>query len=170
MKNPRNPKKDPELSTTSKYDKPVGMTWRILSIIYDSVLSFALLIVATILVLPISGGKPVAPGNHLLQLYLFYVIYLFFTWFWIHGGQTLGMKAWRIRLVCDDGKPLNWTRASLRFFAALLSWALLGGGFLWALFDKNKRCLHDILTHTHLVYIRPASTNPTESKQTQEEK
>lgn len=147
---------------------PVGFLRRMLSIAYDSILSFSLLIVAVILLLPFSHGKPIAPGNHLVQLYLFYILYLFFAWFWIHGGQTLGMKAWRIRVICIDGKPLGWRRATLRFFFAILSWALLGGGFIWSLFDKDKRTLHDILSHTCLIRTAPPSPNAPECDQTDE--
>ncbi|WP_038092152.1 RDD family protein [Acidihalobacter prosperus] len=149
-------------------DIRVGLPRRLLSIVYDSLLMFALLIVANALLIPFQHGKPIAPGNHLYQLYLLYVIYLFFAWFWIHGGQTLGMKAWGIRLVSTDGKPIGWKRATVRFAAASFSWILLGSGFLWSLFDPDKRALHDILSHTRLVRVRFASAKTSERKQTDE--
>jgi uncharacterized RDD family membrane protein YckC len=76
---------------------------------------------------------------------------LFFAGFWSRGGQTLGMRAWRIRLVADDGGPVRLGTALLRCLVALLSWACLGAGFWTALFDRERRTWHDRLTGTHLV-------------------
>lgn len=152
-------------------DNRVGLLRRLLAMAYDGLLMFALLMVASALLIPFQHGQAVAPGNHLYQLYLLYVMYLFLAWFWVHGGQTLGMKAWRIRLVSDDDKPIGWTRATLRFFLSLLSWGLLGFGFLWSLVDREKRCLHDILSHTRLIKIPPPSdsTKPSQREQSTEE-
>ncbi|WP_083250684.1 RDD family protein [Acidihalobacter aeolianus] len=148
-------------------DNRVGLPRRLLAMAYDGLLMFALLMIASALLIPFQHGQAVAPGNHLFQLYLLYVLYLFLAWFWVHGGQTLGMKAWRIRLVSDDGKPIGWTRATLRFFLSILSWLLLGTGFLWSLVDREKRCLHDILSHTRLIKI-PSPSDLLKSSQSEQ--
>ena len=49
-----------------------------------------------------------------IQAYLLAGGFLFFAWFWVHGGQTLGLRAWRMRLVRDDGRPLSWSIAARR--------------------------------------------------------
>ncbi|WP_233279498.1 RDD family protein [Acidihalobacter yilgarnensis] len=156
------------MNPNKKMDIRVGLPRRLLSIAYDGLLMFALLIVANALLIPFLHGKSITPGNHLYQLYLLYVIYLFFAWFWIHGGQTLGMKAWGIHLVSDDGKPIGWWRATVRFFSAIISWALLGGGFLWSLVDREKRSLHDILSHTRLIRVAATSSKPSQREQADE--
>ena len=92
----------------------------------------------------------------LIQLYLFSTCYLFFAWCWVHGGQTLGMRAWRLRVVQPDGAGLSWRLATLRFFSALLSWSALGLGFLWVLFDKERKSWHDHLSATKLI-VEPKS-------------
>ena len=88
-----------------------------------------------------------------LRGYLLGVSFLFFGWFWVHGGQTLGMRAWRIRLVTAAGGRPAWRHALIRFPAALLSLAPLGLGFCWSLVDSRRRTWHDILSRTRLVVV-----------------
>lgn len=79
------------------------------------------------------------------------VSFFFYGWFWTHGGQTLGMKAWNLYLVKSDGKFIDWNTALKRYLAAALSWACLGLGFTWILLDARKRSWHDIATSTQIV-------------------
>ena len=58
-------------------------------------------------------------GRAGLQAFLFVVLAIYFVWFWTHGGQTVAMKAWRVRVVAADGQPLSQGRALLRY---LLGW------------------------------------------------
>ena len=98
--------------------------------------------------------RAVEPGNPAFQAYLFAVAALFFCAFW-RRGETLGMRAWRLRVVGPDGHAPGWGRAFGRFAAALLSWAAFGLGFLWVLVDRDRRAWHDRLSGTRLV-LRPA--------------
>lgn len=70
---------------------------------------------------------------------------LYFLWCWLRGGQTLPMKAWRIRLV-----RVTPARAVLRYLLALLL-VPTGLSFVWALFDPERQFLHDRLAGTRLV-------------------
>ncbi len=127
---------------------------RVAAIFYDAMLMFAVLFIATAVLLPFSGGEAIGSGNPLYCLYLLLIGCLYFTWQWVHGGQTLGMRAWRVRVAADGDRPPSWCRAAGRCLAAILSWALLGGGFIWALFDPHRRTLHDRLSRTRLVMVR----------------
>ncbi|MEO7433350.1 MAG: RDD family protein [Dokdonella sp.] len=91
--------------------------------------------------------------NAALRGALLIVTAAYFVVSWARGGQTIGMRAWRLQVVANDGGPLSWTRAGLRFFAALLSLAAIGGGFLWSLFDQRRRCWHDIVARSMLVRV-----------------
>ena len=62
------------------------------------------------------------------------------------------MKTWRMRLYRSQGLELK--QASLYFFAALLSWLLLGAGYLLALFHPRNRTLHDVLLDTDMLDLR----------------
>lgn len=115
---------------------------------------------ATIIVLPLTDGEAIASDNYLYTLYLLICSYLFFSWQWVHGGQTLGMRAWNIAVIQGNGQPLNWKLALLRFILALLSWLTLGAGFLWALFDREKMTFYDRFSNTRVVNKR-IRTSPT---------
>lgn len=77
----------------------------------------------------------------------------YFTFSWSRGGQTIGMRAWRLRVVAADGQQLPWSRALLRFAVALASLAAFGLGFIWCLFDRQRRGWHDIAARSCLVRL-----------------
>ena len=127
-----------------------GLVRRLAAILYDSLLLFATLYFATLILLPFNGGEAIRP-HPLYTLYLFAVSFLYFAWAWTRGGQTLGMRAWRLRVVRRNGLPLTWGQAALRFLAALLSWLVAGAGFWWVLVDSEHLSWHDRLSATKLV-------------------
>jgi len=129
---------------------PPGLARRLGALFYDAVLLLGILSVATAALLPFHSGAAFQPGSPAYKAYLLGVVFLFFGWFWTHGGQTLGMRAWKIRLCREDGGAVGWRQASLRFLAASISLALFGLGFLWALRDPGKRCWHDRIAHTRM--------------------
>jgi len=79
------------------------------------------------------------------------VSYLFFGWFWTHGGQTLGMQARKIRITRLDGAPIHWRQALLRAVMATGSWLFLGLGFAWIFIDQNRQSWHDHLSRSRLI-------------------
>jgi uncharacterized RDD family membrane protein YckC len=124
---------------------------RLASILYDLlVLAAVLLIAAAPVVLLAQGKLSTSPGRPLFQGYLLTVAFIFFGWFWVHGGQTVGMRAWGLRLTSNAGGGVSWKQAGLRFGAALLSWLPAGLGFLWVLIDREGRAWHDRLSGTRL--------------------
>ena len=123
---------------------------RLAAIVYDTMLVVAILFFATVPVVLIHGGA--VDGSPLYTLYLLLVAFLFFGGFWTHGGQTIGMRAWRIRVVRGDGGPLRWRDAAVRYGAALLSWIPLAAGFWWCLFDRERLAWHDRASGTRLVH------------------
>ena len=130
-----------------------GFFCRLAVIFYDLLLLIALLFVATALLLPLNAGEAfISAQQFFYPLYLLLVSFLFYAWFWTHGGQTLGLRAWRIKVLTLDRKPISWKQALLRFVFAVVSWATCGLGFLWILFDKNQRSWHDHLSKTALFF------------------
>ena len=98
---------------------------RMAAMVYDGLLMFAVLIVVGATTLPLTNGLGVSRDNIFLKLYIFGAIYLFLGWFWTHGGQTLGMRAWKIRLLQSDGSPVSWRLALFYYLVSLPMWGFL---------------------------------------------
>jgi uncharacterized RDD family membrane protein YckC len=130
--------------------------WRRLAALgYDLLLVTALVFCFTLVVLAVRLGAAVPPGSWWFPLSVVGVAMAYFCGFWVHGGQTVGMRAWRIRVVCDDGSSLGWLRAAARFAAALVAALPAGLGLWWGLFDDNLRGWHDRWTQTRVVRAAP---------------
>lgn len=126
---------------------------RLAAILYDSLLLLAVLFIASALWLIPSGGEATEGQDPLLTLFLLLVAFAFFAWFWSHGGQTLGMRAWRVRLQNRRKGPLTLWQIMLRFLVAIASWLVFGLGFLWSLIDREKLTWHDRYSMTELVVL-----------------
>ena len=130
-----------------------GLLRRLAAILYDSILLAAVLFFASLLATPLLGDHPSAGMLLAFRLYLVLIMFAFFAWFWSHGGQTLGMRAWRIRLHNRMPGPISLWQLMLRFIVATSSWLFFGIGFLWSLFDKDKLTWHDRFSMTELVEL-----------------
>ena len=121
--------------------------------LYDGLLILALLFLATLPFIALRGGEPVEGNENLYyQLILCLVIYSFFVGFWVRSGRTLGMQSWRLQLETMNGEKIGIRTATIRFFAALLSFAPAGLGFIWSLWDRDKLAWHDRISKTRIVY------------------
>jgi uncharacterized RDD family membrane protein YckC len=134
--------------------EPASLFKRGAAFVYDLLILVGLLATFTLLAVVLHDGA-IASGSVWFQLALLAVVVAFFCGFWVHGGQTLGMRAWRIRLVSQDGTPLTWPRAALRFAAGAVALLPLGLGLWWGIFDAQRRGWHDRLTGTRVVRVRP---------------
>lgn len=140
---------------------------RLAAIVYDSLLVLPLIMVCVALGLGIrkmlgSAADSLLPAT-LVQAITILSCIGFFSTFWLKSGQTLGMQAWRIKLVPMPGNELTFGRVVTRCGSALLSAACLGLGYWWCLFDRRKRCWHDYLSGTELQLLpkktKKAATN-----------
>ncbi len=127
-----------------------GLFRRLAIIVYDSLLLLALLFLATAIMLPFNNGEAYASGQYLFPIYLLMVSFIFYGWFWTHGGQTLGMKAWKIKIQTINKQPITWKHAFKRFLMAIFSWLFFGLGFVWQLIDKQSYTWHDHFSKTGL--------------------
>ncbi|ROO29071.1 hypothetical protein SAOR_04715 [Salinisphaera orenii MK-B5] len=129
---------------------PAGLLRRLAAAVYDLFLLVALWLIAGLALLPFHGGEAVDGHNPLVRLYFLFVPYLFFSWFWTRGGQTLGMRAWRMQVRAADGGPVEWHHAVRRYAGAWVSWLSIVG-MLWCLVDAQRRCLQDIVSGTEVI-------------------
>lgn len=123
-----------EQSTTGA---PAGLLRRLAAVFYDALLIVALLFTATFAMLPLAGGEAILASTqgwlgHLYHALLWLTGFAYFGLCWTRGGQTLGMRAWRIRLQTADGGTPNWADSLVRFtLGAML--AVLAALGLWYL-------------------------------------
>jgi uncharacterized RDD family membrane protein YckC len=122
-----------------------------LALCYEILLLLALLFAGALPFVLIADGADRITARALFQLYLVALTAPYFVWQWRHGGQTLAMRTWRLRVVTRDGAPLDWARAARRYLFALAGTLLAGVGFLWALVDHERLFLHDRLAGTRIV-------------------
>jgi uncharacterized RDD family membrane protein YckC len=127
---------------------PASFIKRSLAIVYDGLISIAVLLVTTGIYTMITGwangwvtswDAPLQKaetgqlsGEPGLTFALFLMMYLFFAYFWTRVGQTLGMQVWRIRIENLDGTSVSWSQALRRYVTAagVLFLALLAGYYL----------------------------------------
>lgn len=122
---------------------------------YDAFLAFSFAFFMGLIYSAIFGIENIQINNqHLIfyQLYQLTCILFYFIFSWFKSGQTLGMKVWQIRLISNNNNKITLQQCFIRFFASLLSWALLGLGFLYALINAKHLTLHDKLSNSFLRY------------------
>jgi uncharacterized RDD family membrane protein YckC len=134
-----------------------GFGRRFAALIYDSFLLFALLMIFTGMVL-VFTRRAVLPETYGAWAYVYRaglvgVIAGYYILNWVRSGQTLGMRAWRLRAVTDTGKPLCGRAAVLRFVCGVLAWPPAGLGVLWLYLDPDHLAIHDRLSKTRVVRL-----------------
>ena len=145
-------------ATPRDQDQPPPPIWRHgLAMLYDTLLVVPLFMAAAGLWVAILGptnslSDPAVPAS-LQRLSWLLILLLFFGIFWRRAGQTLGMQAWRIKLVTDSGDPPTWRQVTLRVLGALLSAVSLGAGYWWRFIPPRQRYWHDRLSQTYLVQL-----------------
>ena len=137
-----------------------GFFRRLAALFYDLVLLFGVLMIAiTIVIVPyeliVDAPFPHDEGLHRfgLRLYLIATSVLYFGFSWVRTGQTLGMRTWHLRLVCEDGSGLRPRDALMRSAWAALCLAPAGAGLLWMLIDRDRLTCYDRLSRTRSVTI-----------------
>ena len=157
---------------------PCPLWRRLAALVYDLLAVVAIVMVVGLLCQLATGGKLITTGAQVLIPFWYrplqgLVVAAYFISSWRHGGQTLGMRPWRIRLTRSDGGVPSWPQALIRVLVAaaplllmllapllglratlwltLLAWV---GWFVPAVFDPRRRALHDLLAHTELRQIR----------------
>jgi uncharacterized RDD family membrane protein YckC len=153
---------------------PCPLWRRLAALVYDLLAVLAIVMVVGLLCQLATGGRLITTGAQVLIPFWYrplqgLVVAAYFISSWRHGGQTLGMRPWRIRLTRGDGGVPSWSQALTRVLVAsapllllmlnpllglhttlwitLLAWV---GWFVPAWFDPRQRALHDLLAGTEL--------------------
>lgn len=157
-----------------------GVARRLACFLYEGVLLFGVVMIAGYLFSTLTQQRHALSGRHGLQAFLFIVLGIYFVWFWSHGGQTVAMKAWHVRLVRRDGTAVGQGRAFARY---LLSWLWFVPALAWlsvmdapdtatifltmsvgvlayaalAWLRPDRQYWHDVVCGTQLVTWRPTA-------------
>ncbi len=155
-----------------------GLTRRLAALVYEALLLFGVLMPAAWLYASVTQQRHALQGRAGLQAFLFLVLGAYFIWFWTHGGQTLALKTWRLKIVARNGQCMTPSRALARyllcwlwFLPSLLTIHLAGlsgagpitalvlaGMFVYAsctYVTPQRQFLHDTLCGTRIVEALP---------------
>ena len=135
-----------------------GVLKRLFAMTYDLLILVAIWLLIGFLHAAIMGMEHVENSDSLqytLFPFLMLGTFVFYSWFWLHGGQTLGMRAWRLQVVDAhlDGRPLNLLQCLSRFLIAILSLCSFGLGYFWIWISPSGDSWHDSLSNTRTLLL-----------------
>ena len=141
---------DPALPSRTK----ALIGWRLLSLLYDFFPMLGIWFVVVVASLILHRGAAILPGTFASALEfiaLLAVTGLYATASWRRGGQTIGMKPWRVYVTAPDGSRAPLGRLWLRYAVGIVSLACAGLGFWWAWLDRDGLTWHDRLSRTRFI-------------------
>lgn len=128
--------------------------WRLLSLLYDVFPMLGIWFVVGIVSLVLHRGEAIRSNTlaGLLELAaLLAVTGLYATASWRRGGQTIGMKPWRLYVTAAAGTEPSWGRLWLRYGIGIVSLLCAGLGFWWAWVDRAGLTWHDRASGTRMI-------------------
>ncbi len=132
---------------------PAGPGWRTLALAYDFFPLLAIWFCTSLVIYLLRNEVPVRPGSlmawlELVVLWLLTGVYVVVSW--RRGGQTIGMRPWRLKVLAADGRQASWGALCIRYGVATLT---LGLGLLSCLFDSQRRAVYDFAADTRFVRL-----------------
>ncbi len=159
---------DPHALQYAELSRPAALSWRLLAMLYDAIPIAGLWFAVAAVGLLVRQGMPVTPNSPAAMAEFGAMLLVTFGYLglsWRRGGQTLGMRAWRVRLVDHEAASvIGWSQLALRYLVAMLSLLVFGLGFAWSLFDRERRTWHDLASGTRL--LRTPKTVPRKTSDT----
>mgnify|MGYP001014273160 CR=1 FL=1 len=153
----------PSPDTTPPTGKPrAHIGWRLLALLYDLLPVLALWMLTAIpfvlVDVALSGNvrhnvEAFSPLGWAEWFACWLVTGLYATFSWGRGGQTLGMRPWRLKVVAADGAAPTRRALWKRFAMATLSTLPAGLGFWWAWLDRDRLAWHDRFSGTRMVRL-----------------
>ncbi|RXJ70554.1 hypothetical protein CS022_23015 [Veronia nyctiphanis] len=85
-------------------------------------------------------------ASPLFTVYIFAVAMFFYGYFWCKGGQTLGMRAWKLHMQNTDGSAISPTQAVIRMASSGF-----GAGNLFVFLSPTNQALQDMVAKCHVI-------------------
>lgn len=129
---------------------------RLLALLYDLFPMLGLWFLVGLIAVAVHGGETIHAdtlAGWLELLALWAVTGLYAVLSWRNGGQTLGMRPWRLCVTTADGTAPSWRALWLRFAVATASLLLGGLGFWWVWLDRDRLTWHDRASGTRMVRV-----------------
>ena len=160
-------------NATRTHAPPCPLWLRLTALVYDLLIVLAIMLGAVMLGLLLTGGQ-LLDQHQSLQAHWFpwfeaALVASYFVASWLRGGQTIGMRPWRLRITAANGGKPSWRQALIRLSVAAAPLLLLGlapwlgmrmalgavllGWSAWfavALVDPRRRALHDLAAGTEM--------------------
>lgn len=137
-----------------------GRRRRLAGMLYESLLLLGVLAVTFMLPhLALGMAYAIVLPGPVLVLHVFLVLGVYFIWYWRHGGQTLAMQTWRLKIVDRAGGAPTLQQLLLRYALSWPSLLFYGAGLLWCLLDRDGQFLHDRLAGTRVIYVPPTTAS-----------
>jgi len=131
-------------NSIDKYEN-IGFLKNMVICLYDLMLLFSVLFFMSLPWIMITSGEAIT-NNIFYQFYLLLIILIYYLWFWINHGQTLGMKSWKTYVLNQNNQTITIRQGMIRILISLI------GGHLLLIF--NKKSLQDIISKTHIIVKR----------------
>ena len=131
-------------NSIDKYEN-IGFLKNMVICLYDLMLLFSILFFMSLPWIMITSGEAIT-NNIFYQFYLLLIILIYYLWFWVNHGQTLGMKSWKTYVLNQNNQTITIHQGMIRILISLV------GGHLLLIF--NKKSLQDIISKTHIIVKR----------------
>jgi len=131
-------------NSINKYEN-IGFLKNMVICLYDLMLLFSVLFFMSLPWIMITSGEAIT-NNIFYQFYLLLIILIYYLWFWVNHGQTLGMKSWKTYVLNQNNQTITIRQGMIRILISLV------GGHLLLIF--NKKSLQDIISKTHIIVKR----------------
>ena len=139
------------MNENQTYGTPTGIPRRLGAFIYDLLLIMSLWMVTLWAWILINDGEAIY--GLFVQLVLLIEVIAFYVYCWIRTGQTLGMRAWKIKIVDVDGESPTLKQSIVRLIVTPVSWFVFGLGFVWFYYSATQQTWHDKLSCTFTVKL-----------------
>ncbi len=135
-----------------------GFGRRFAALLYDALLLAALMLIFTTALVMLFVRAAIMPESagawaYLYRAALLAIVIGYYLLNWTRSGQTLGMRAWRLRAVDEAGQRMSAHAALLRFLYGVFAWAPAGLGVLWLYFDSQHLAVHDRWSRTRVIHL-----------------
>ena len=146
--------------SSQSFDRP--SLFRIFAAIcYDLIVVCGILMIAGFIIVPVyhmvTHQDSIPAGNWFFRILLYLIVFSYYAFSWTCGGQTIGMKSWKLKLIGDDHTSPTLVKCFIRYVGGQLSCALALIGYIMIWFGPKHLMLHDLLSRTRMISLKKSS-------------